>query len=331
MPTPGGVPQTSGPTGTSPPPADSATASEQPRQLALTAVPATRLTAAHPMTMSTAVAGTAVARLPRRAAWPTLTLTLLALLAVVGVLLLTGGGGGTTARFGVRARPAAISLTAGDSAPIVLTLSAEHGFDTTVTLDTTALPPGVEVKLDRRSVPVSAGQPPVTVTGQVRTSSTVATSTIGIEVIGRAGKATDSSLIELHIQPAGITDSASPPVVDRASFTVSGAVHGALRPGGSLPIDVRLMNANPFELDIDNLTVAVAGTSKPACPAGNFVVLPYRGGYPVRVPAGSTSTLASLRVPASRWPQLRMRATAPRAACLGATARLRYAGTGSSS
>lgn len=329
MPTPGGVPQTSGPTGTTPPSADPAAVSAAARQLALAAVPATGLTIARPGPTNAAAAGIASARLPRRSAWPTLSLILLALLAVVGVLLLTGGGG-SVARFGVRASPSAISLTAGDSAPIVLTLSAEHGFHTTVTLDTTGLPPGIEVELDRRSVPVSAGQPPVTVTGQVRTSSTVATSTVGIEVIGRAGKATDTSLIELHIQPAGITDPSSPPpVVDRASFTVSGAVHGVLRPGGSLPIDVRLMNANPFELDIDSLTVAVAGTSKPACPAADFVVLGYRGGYPLRVPAGSTSTLSSLRVPATRWPQLQLRAKAPRAGCLGATARLRYAGTGS--
>ena len=276
----------------------------------------------------------AAANKPRRAAWPTLTYTLLALLGVLGVLLLTGSGNGTGARFGVRASPAEISLTAGDSAPVIVTLSAEHGFDATVTLSTTSLPPGVQLELDRRTVAVSADGQPVDVSGELRTSSTAAASTVGIEVVGRAGKATESSLIELHIQPASITDPASPPApvvsgVDRASFTVSGNPRGMLRPGGALPIDLRLTNANPFELNVQNLAVSVAATSKPACAANNFVVLPYRGGYPLLVPAGTSSTLASLHVPASRWPQLRMRNLPPAKACIGATVRLRYAGSGS--
>ena len=62
---------------------------------------------------------TALIKVPRRAAWPTLTLTVLALLAVVGVLLLTGSRAGAVARFELRASPSAISLTAGDSAAVV--------------------------------------------------------------------------------------------------------------------------------------------------------------------------------------------------------------------
>jgi len=277
---------------------------------------------------------TAVAPMPRRAAWPTLTLTLLALLAVVGVLLLTGSRGDAAVRFELRTSPSAVSLTAGDSAPVVVTVSAQHRFATTVTLATTALPPGVQLDLDTRTVAVSAEQPEVSVSGQLRTSDTTAASAVGIEVIGRAGKDTETSLIQVQILPAGITDPASPPApvvsgVDRASFTVSGSPHGMLRPGGSLPIDLRLVNANPYELSVASLTVTVAGTSKPACRAENFVIVPYRGGYPLRVPAGRTSTLSSLRVPASRWPQLRMRNLPSRPACVGVTVRLRYAGSGS--
>ena len=276
---------------------------------------------------------TAVARMPRRGAWPTLTFTLIALLAVLGVLLLSGRVGGTAARFELRVDPAEISLTAGDSTPIAVTVSAEHGFDATVTLDTTALPPGVQLDLDRRSVPVSASGPEVSVTGRLRTSSTAAANAVGIEVIGRSGKAIGTSLIQLHIQAAGVTDPASPPPVvaevSRASFTVTGNPRGTLRPGASVPIDLRLVNANPFELSVDSLTVSIAGTSKPACRPVDFVIVPYRGGYPLRIPAGTTSSLSALRVPASRWPQLQMRAQAPRTACLGAAVRLRYAGSGS--
>jgi hypothetical protein len=236
--------------------------------------------------------------MPRRATWPTLTLTVLALLAVLAVLLLTGGGTGSTARFGVRADPAEISLTAGDSAPIVVRLSAERGFDATVTLTTTALPPGVNLDLDRRTVPIPAGQSEVSVAGRLHTSTSAAASTVGIEVIGRSGKATSASLIQLHIQSAG---TASPsPSASRADFAVSGTPPGALRPGGSMQLDLRLVNANPFQLSIDSLTVAVAAVSKPGCQPANFEIVPYRGGYPLLVPAGTTSTLSSLGVPASR-------------------------------
>jgi hypothetical protein len=277
---------------------------------------------------------TALIKMPRRAAWPTLTLTVLALLAVVGVLLLTGSRAGAVARFDLRAGPSAISLTAGDSAAVGITVSAQHSLNTTVTLATTALPPGVRLELDRWTVPVSEAQPEVSVAGRLLTSSTAAASVVGIEVIGRAGKASETSLIQLHILPASITDPASPPApvvsgMDRASFTVSGNPRGMLRPGISLPIDLQLVNANPFELNVNSLTVTVAATSKPTCAAGNFVIVPYRGGYPLVVPAGSTSTLASLRVPAARWPQLRMRNLPSRKACIGVTVRLRYAGAGS--
>jgi hypothetical protein len=270
--------------------------------------------------------GAAANSVARRAGWPTLTVTVLALLAVLAVLLLTGGGTGSAARFGVRADPAEISLTAGDSAPIVLRLSAEHGFHATVGLTTTALPPGVQLDLDRRAVPIPAGQSEVRVTGRLSTSTSAAASTVGIEVIGRSGKATSTSLIQLHIQTA-----APPAVPSPADFTVSGTPRGIPRPGGSVPIDLRLGNANPFELSIDSLTVAVAAVSKPGCQPADFVIVPYRGGYPLLVPAGTSSTLSSLRVPASRWPQLRMRPEAARTGCQGATVQLRYGGTGSGS
>jgi hypothetical protein len=266
----------------------------------------------------------------RRAAWPTLTLTVLALLAVLGVLLLTGSRGSATASFGLTVDPSVISLTAGDSADVQLTVSTAR--DTTVALATTTLPPGVRLDLDLRSVRVSAGQP-VRIAARLVTDSSAATGAVGIGVTGRAGAATETSLIQLHIQPTGITDLAFPPpsrVTENATFTISGSPRGMLAPGSSLPIDLRLVNANPFPLHIESLTVAIAGTSKPACQLGNFSIVPYRGGYPLQLPPGSTSTLSSLHVPAPGWPQLRLLNTARSwADCRDVTVRLRYAGSGS--
>jgi hypothetical protein len=222
-----------------------------------------------------------------------------------------------------------ISLTAGDSADVLITVST--GRDTTVNLAVSALPPGVRLELGSRSVRVLAGRS-VDVAGRLVTSDAAATGTVGIGVTGRAGGATETSLIQLQIQPTGITDLAFPPpsrVTENASFTVSGSPRGMLAPGSSLPIDLRLVNANPFPLHIDSLTVALASISKPACQLGNFSIVPYRGGYPLQLPAGSTSTLASLRVPIQRWPQLRLLNT-PRswADCRDVTVRLRYTGAG---
>src|SRR6185312_2779837 len=143
MPMSGGVPAVPGSRPGDPALARSAAASERTRAAAAPA-PIILPTTDHDMTTTTVLA-----RMPRRGAWPTLTFTLIALLAVLGVLLLSGRVAGTTARFELRVDPAEISLTAGDSTPIVVTVSAEHGFDATVTLDTTALPPGVQLDLDR--------------------------------------------------------------------------------------------------------------------------------------------------------------------------------------
>jgi hypothetical protein len=257
-------------------------------------------------------------------------MTVFALLVVLGVLLLTGTRSGAVAGFGLRADPSVISLTAGDSADVLVTISTAR--DATVTLAVAATPPGVHLDLDSRSVRVSAGRP-AGVTGRLVTSSSATTGAIGIGVTGRSGTATETSLIQLHIQPTGITDLAFPPpsrVTQNASFTVSGSPRGMLAPGSSLPIDLRLVNANPFPLHIDRLTVALAGTSKPACKLGNFSIVPYRGGYPLQLPPDSTSTLASLRVPVRGWPQLRLLNTpASWADCRDVTVRLRYAGAGS--
>lgn len=266
----------------------------------------------------------------RRAAWPTLSITVLALLAVLGVLLLTGSRGSAAAGYGLRADPSVISLTAGDDAEVLITISAAR--DTTVDLAATGLPSGVRLDLDSSTVRVATGQS-VDVTGRLVTSDSAAIGTFGIGVAGRAGATTETSLIQLHIEPTGISDLAFPPpsrVTETASFTVSGSPHGTLAPGSSLPINLRLVNANPFPLRIDRLTVALSGTSKPACRPGNFSIVPYRGGYPLQLPAGSTNTLSSLRIPVQGWPQLRLQNTARSwADCRDVTVRLRYAGAGS--
>ncbi|HTZ42223.1 MAG TPA: hypothetical protein VMB79_00040 [Jatrophihabitans sp.] len=275
-----------------------------------------------------------MARVTRRAAWPTLSLTLLALLGVLGVLLLTGGHRSDRGAFSVRTQPSVIALTVGDGAEFTVTLTAQDGFAGTVTLASAPLPAGVELTFDQWALTLSAGQRVAVATGRLRTTSAAAAGAAGIQVIARAGGTSQTSVVQLQLQPADLTNPAAPPPPTTgpgsASFTVFGNLRGALAPGASLPIDLHLVNGNPFELRVDSLTVAVASTSSAACRPENFAVVQYRGGYPVRVAAGTSTSLSALRVPAAAWPQLRMLdLPSNQDACKGVTVNLRYAGTGS--
>lgn len=285
---------------------------------------------------------TVMARVTRRAAWPTLSLTLVALLAVLGVLVLTGGNHAGNSGFGLRTQPSIITLTVGDAAEFTVTVSAERGFTGTVTLSTTPLPAGVELEFDRRKLTLTASQPVAVARGRLRTSSSATTGAASIQVIARAGDnsetsrtsgTTQTSLVQLQLQPADLTNPAAPPppttAPGGASFTVFGKLRGALAPGVALPIDLHLVNGNPFELAIDNLTVAVTSTSRVTCRADNFAVVQFHGRYPVRVGPDGRTSLSALRVPAGSWPQLRMlNLPTNQDACKGVTVNLRYSGTG---
>jgi len=198
----------------------------------------------------------------------------------------------------------------------------------------------VELEFDRWSLTLSPSQPTAVATGRLRTTGTATTGAASIQVIARAGKASQTSgtsqtsLLQLQIQPAELTNPAAPPPpttgLGSASFTVFGNPTGTLVPGGALPIDLHLVNGNGFELNVQSVTVTVTSTSRPSCRADNFAMVQYRGGYPVRVAAQSSTSLSALRVPAAQWPQLRMlNLDVNQDACKGVTVNLRYAGTGS--
>ena len=115
-----------------------------------------------------------------------------------------------------------------------------------------------------------------------------------------------------------------------APFAITGQLPGAVLPGASIPLDLRLTNPNPRALRITQLTIAV--TVDPAhARAGcdrlrdfHVVKLP-PSAYPIRLRAHQRARLSELRVLVP--PRLRMiDRPANQNACKGAQLRLRYAG-----
>ena len=109
-------------------------------------------------------------------------------------------------------------------------------------------------------------------------------------------------------------------------FTIRGDLRGALAPGASRPLNLRLTNRYRFALSVTRLKVRVAidaRTRRAGCSVKrDFAVagLPRRA---IRLPRRSTRTLRTLRV---RLPRVRMLNLAHRNqdACKGARLRLRY-------
>jgi hypothetical protein len=270
----------------------------------------------------------------RRAAWPTLTLTLVALAAVVGVLLVTGTKPHPAARFSLSASPAMISLTGGTGADVQVVITGRGGFHGSVTLSTSTLPGGITVSFARPVLSLAAGEASTATTARFSALRTAAGGAQAVEITGASGGTSASAVVQLQVRPDQLTDLPPPPLPTTGSgalaFTVTGMPHGTLSPGSALPIELVLTNPNPAALEVGQLSVSITGTSNPACRTGNFAVRQYRGGYPLRVAAGARATLAALGVAVARWPQLIMlNLPTNQDACKGVRVSLGYAGTGS--
>lgn len=273
----------------------------------------------------------------RRAAWPTVGLTLVALLGVLTVLLVTGTSTSRPTRFVLSATPASQSVSSGGTAQFRIDVTASGSFQGRVTLSTTALPDGVTATFSTNSVTLTKLEPTASVTLTISTGSGIAAGPVGVGLVGRSGRNTETSALTLQINPTGITDAGPPPSpmtgTGGLGFAVTGDPGtGVLAPGASIPLDLRVTNPNRQRLEISRLEVTVVSTSKPGCRASNFAIVQYAGHYPLSVPAGVSRSLAELAVPAGQWPQLRMLdLPSNQDACKGVTLNLRYLGTGSGS
>ena len=95
-------------------------------------------------------------------------------------------------------------------------------------------------------------------------------------------------------------------------FTIRGSVASTLAPGRTAAIALQLSNPHRWPLRVRSLRVTLAGLNAPqargekTCRREDFSLRPFAGKYGFVIPARSSRTLAALRIPVPRWPQITM-------------------------
>lgn len=116
-------------------------------------------------------------------------------------------------------------------------------------------------------------------------------------------------------------------------FEISGSATELLRPGASVPIDVRIHNTHRETLSLSDLRVTVSGVDAPhasperPCTVDDFAIMQLD--RTILVDAGASVSLSDLGWPTSRWPQVSMLDTHQNQdGCIDAALRLTFHGTG---
>ena len=138
-----------------------------------------------------------------------------------------------------------------------------------------------------------------------------------VRALDGAGNASVPGCSTWVVTPASVT------------FSVSGdpPAGALLYPGAaSVPLNLVFTNPHPAPITVTGVTVTVTGTSAGGCAAVNFSVSQQLQATPT-IPARATTSLQSLGVTQSQWPQLRMLDAGNHDACRNASVNLAYAGT----
>ena len=125
------------------------------------------------------------------------------------------------------------------------------------------------------------------------------------------------------------------PVAAGDGFRVDAEVGAVLVPGGSTPINLRLVNPHSFGLVVTSLVVDLGVVDAPhanashACSSRDFALDQLPAGQSLVIPANSSVRLSDLRVAQSRWPRLEMlNRRVNQDGCKGASLRLVYTAVG---
>lgn len=128
-----------------------------------------------------------------------------------------------------------------------------------------------------------------------------------------------------------VTDS---PETDH-SFGIAGHLRELLKPGLTLPLDLRITNPNSSALAVQSLGVTIAGVTAPhadadhPCTTADFSAEQFSGRYGFEVPASGTSSLSELGFPEDQLPQITMlNRPVNQDGCKEATLHFDFAGTG---
>jgi hypothetical protein len=120
-----------------------------------------------------------------------------------------------------------------------------------------------------------------------------------------------------------------------AAFDISGSTTGAISPGATVPLDLRITNPHGVAVVVTHLAVTlrrVVGpntTSSLPCSPADFQLDQAADDLDVTVPAGSTRSLSTLELARRSWPHVRMRdRPVNQDGCKGASLVLEYTGSG---
>jgi hypothetical protein len=145
-----------------------------------------------------------------RRAWPTMMLTLFALLSVLGVLLATGSGTETN-RFALSATPATVSVSRGGTVKVQIEVTASRNFHGAVTLSSSLVPDGIQASFDATEVVLSRSRPTATAVLTVTIGARVPDGTVDVGVLATNGRASATGNLSLRIDPLSVTNAGPPP------------------------------------------------------------------------------------------------------------------------
>lgn len=151
-----------------------------------------------------------------RRAWPTMMLTLFALLTVVGVLLVTGSGADTH-RLALSARPTTVSVAQGGTVRVQIEVTASRNFHGAVTLSSSLTPDGIQASFDATRVQLSRSRPTATAVLTVTIGAQVPDGTVEVGVLATDGRASATGSLSLRIDPLSVTDAGPPPATGTGS------------------------------------------------------------------------------------------------------------------
>jgi hypothetical protein len=209
-------------------------------------------------------------------------------LLLAGALVLMGVAGAAfavsqAAKPGVTLQisPASQSITRGQSASYIVSVSSTNGFTGTVSLSAAGVPGGATAGLTPASVTVTAGGSTSTATStlKVTTTSTTSAGSSTLTVTGAGGKVSDSvtagltvnyplsSTISMNVTPASITMAAGSSATYAVELTrtnlpgpVTFAAYGGLPSGATATFTPSSTTGNSATLQLSTTAATVKGT-----------------------------------------------------------------------
>jgi hypothetical protein len=236
------------------------------------------------------------------------------------------------AALGFVARPASITVNAGETARYVLHIKrGTRPSFRRVRMSASGVPLGAHAsfRFFRRRI---AQRPVIVLT--VTTTSGTAAGAYRLLLKARQHGGRRIAFVELRV--LGGHGSGGPVLTAPGAFRIDGNLASTLSPGSSEPLNLTLTNPGSADLSISRLDVRVDAVTAPRadsthpCTPDDFIVEQFSGAYGFTLPGSSATSLSALGVPPDQWPNIGMLNTAfDQDGCMSARLTLGFAGSGS--